>query len=134
MKLTISFFLLLIISTGCHKHQSTVSDHQLNELANCSCKAISLRKQRFELANKIRFLQDTLGDPKRKGDYPRLRADLALDLKQKDILLKSSLLLADTIHHKLDSIMPYNDKEAQKRFTIQLKNILAKKGCQDVNQ
>lgn len=72
---------------------------------------------------------DTLAHTKSKSDSVRLQSDLNKYSKQKDTLLKESLSLADTIHRQLDSIMPYTDKVAQKRFTAKLNALLSKKGC-----
>lgn len=98
-------------------------------LSDRTCKAIDLRQQRFAIANKMRFTQDTLSAQKGKGDTVYLHNQLIKYRKQKDSLLKASLALADTIHRQLDSLLPYTDKAAQKRFSITLDSILKAKGC-----
>jgi hypothetical protein len=121
--------LLLAAVISCNKPASTVNTARMNQLADRSCRAMSIRQQRYALADKIRFAQDTIGttnDEKVKG---RLQNSLKGYLVQKDSLLKVSLTLADTIHRQLDSLMPYTDKAAQKRFTAQLDSLLAKRGC-----
>lgn len=129
-----AFFLVLIILTGCNKQPSHTFQYRLNLLADRSCRAMSIRKQRFELANNIRFVTDTLARTKSKRDSVRLQSQLAFYNKQKGVLLKASIRLADTIHRQLDSLVPYNDKAAEKRFTAQLHELLAKKGCKDPDQ
>lgn len=118
------------ILMSCNNHLSSQNnDSKMELLANRSCRAISIRQQRFALADKIRFAMDTLAHTKSKSDSVRLQSDLNKYSKQKDTLLKESLSLADTIHRQLDSIMPYTDKVAQKRFTAKLNALLSKKGC-----
>lgn len=102
----------------------------MNRLADRTCRAISIRQQRFDLANKIRFAQDTLALSKNKNDSIRLQNCLKLYLNQKDALLTSSLQLADTIRRQLDSLVPYTDQAAQKRFKARLDSLLKRKGCE----
>jgi hypothetical protein len=129
MKLTLCLLLAGILMS-CNSHLSSDNDNSKMELlANRTCRAIGIRKKRFALADKIRFAQDTLAHTKSKSDSVRLQKNLTLYLKQKDTLLKHSLSLADTIRHQLDSLMPYTDKVAQKRFTAKLNDLLSKKGC-----
>ena len=124
----ILFFLLPIVIISCNK-PAPDNARKMDLLADRMCRAITIRQQRFELANKIRFAQDTLQGTKSKTDSVRLAKSLAEYLKQKPLLLKESLSLADTIHHQLDSLVPYTDKSAEKRFNTQLDTLLSKKGC-----
>ena len=102
-------------------------------LADRSCRAISIRKERFKTADRIRYAQDTLLHTKSKADSGRLQKRLTGLLKEKGILLKESLALADTIRMQLDTLMPFTDKAAQQRFTSSLNSLLKKKGCNDNN-
>ena len=120
--------LLLLTAISCNKLPSN-NTKRIDLLANRMCRAMSIRQERFELANKIRFAQDTLAATKNKSDSARLTKDLALYLKQKPLLLKESLSLADTIHRQLDSLVPYTDKAAEERFNTQLDTLLSRKGC-----
>lgn len=123
-------FLLLLVLTTVSCYRKPADDHKKMELlANRTCRAISIRQQRFALANQMRFAQDTLFKTKNKNDSARLKKELEKFSKQKNILLKESLALADTIRRQLDTIMPFTDKPAQKRFTAELDSLLAKKGC-----
>ncbi|HVV55389.1 MAG TPA: hypothetical protein VHC47_08695 [Mucilaginibacter sp.] len=125
----ISSILLLAVLASCHSHAPANDQAKMNQLADRSCRAISIRQQRYTLADKIRFANDTLGTTKDEKVKARLQSSLKVYLKQKDSLLKVSLALADTIRMQLDSMMPYTDKAAQKRFSTSLNNLLAKKGC-----
>jgi hypothetical protein len=125
----IAFLLLVMIAFSCHKPVAAANNAKLDELADRTCQAISIRQQRFALANKIRFTQDSLTNLKLKGDSRRLQARLKDYMLLKDSLLKSSLAMADNIRLQLDSLVPYGDKGAQKRFTATLDSLLAKKGC-----
>ena len=120
--------LLLVIIFSCNKPASDKKE-KLEQLADRTCRAIGIRQQRFTLANQIRFTQDTLSATKSKADSDRLQKRLAIYFKEKDVLLKESLALADTIRLQLDSVMPYSNKTAQNHFTASLDSLLAKKGC-----
>lgn len=129
----ISFCFLLAVFCSCNK--SVPDNHKkLENLADNTCRAIDYRKQRYSVANQIRFAQDTLMQTKSKVDSDRLQKRLQMLSGKKSILLKESLSLADTIRLQLDSLMPYTDKQAQKRFTVSLDSILAKRGCKDGNK
>ncbi|MEO6849000.1 MAG: hypothetical protein ABI203_02895 [Mucilaginibacter sp.] len=121
-------FLVLLTAVACSNPVNN-KDGRINLLADRTCRAITIRQQRFDLANKIRFAQDTLSKTKDENDSLRLKSELDNFAEQKGTLLKESLALADTIRLQLDSIMPYTDKAAQKRFTHSLDSLLAKKGC-----
>lgn len=123
------YCVLLAACCACNRPATVDNKAKLEQLADRSCRAISIRKQRFLLADQIRFAQDTLLQTKSKADSDRLQVRLKIYLTQKPELLKQSLALADTIHRQLDSLMPYTDKVAQKRFTKSLDSLLAKKGC-----
>ena len=128
-------FLILLTVVSCnHPGGNNYNYYKMNLFADRTCRAISIRQQRFALANKIRFTQDTIAETKNKSDSVRLKTELAIFAKQKAVLLKESLALADTIRRQLDSIMPFTDKAAQKRFTAQLDSLLAKKGCATTNK
>lgn len=102
---------------------------KMEQLADRSCRAKSLNKQRFALADSIRFAQDTLGHSKTAADSARLQARLKVCLAHKAVILKQSLALADTIRLQMDSLIPYTDKAAERRFNASFDSLLAKKGC-----
>lgn len=86
-------------------------------------RAITLREQRFALANEIRFTQDTLlrtdsGDAR----AAELEAKLKVFAARKDSLLVASLALADTIKQNLDSIIDPErySREEREAFNAQL--------------
>lgn len=128
MKVITCLFLLTIIYS-CNKPVAAKHSAKLDQLAQSTCEAISIRQQRFALANKIRFTQDSLTNAKTSNDSQRLQARLKKYLMQKDLLLKASLAHAAAIRLKLDSLIPYGDKNAQKRFTATLDSLLVKRGC-----
>ncbi|HVS92768.1 MAG TPA: hypothetical protein VHE59_12080 [Mucilaginibacter sp.] len=121
--------LLLAAIVACNKPVSADKNSKLNQLADRSCRAIRIRQQRYVLADKIRFAEDTLGATKNEKTKARLQNSMNKYLKQKDSLLKVSLALADTIQRQLDSLTPYTDKQARKQFDADLNKLLAKKGC-----
>lgn len=101
----------------------------INQLAGRVCRAIQIRKQRFSLANSIRFTQDTLATAITPTEHRRLQTRLDDYLKQKTVLFRESVTLADTIHRQMDSIVPYTDKAKEKAFNARLNSLLAQKGC-----
>jgi hypothetical protein len=127
------FLFILVLAGVCScktKSSSTqVNKAKLEQLADRSCRATSIREQRYTLADKIRFTQDSLAKTKNRAGSQRLQSRLNGYLQQKDILLKASLALADTIRMQLDSLLPYTDKAAQKRFTALLDSMMKAKGC-----
>ncbi|MDB5133122.1 MAG: hypothetical protein JWR02_2871 [Mucilaginibacter sp.] len=128
------YFLFILVFAGVCSCKTKSSPAQVNkakleQLADRSCRATSIREQRYALADKIRFTQDSLSKTKNRAGSQSLQSRLNGYLKQKEILLKTSLALADTIRMQLDSLLPYSDKAAQKRFTASLDSILKSKGC-----
>lgn len=130
MRLLFCCLVAMIISCNKPLPENADKNNRLDLLADRSCRAISIRQQRFALANKIRFASDTMATLKGKNDTMRLHNELQICLRQKDSLLKASLALADTIRMQLDSMMPYSDKAAQKQFTAKLDSTLKTRGCE----
>ena len=112
-------------ATGSRRNLDTTA---INELADRMDRAMMIRKQRFALANAIRFTQDTLGASKSAADRARLQNRLNTYLKQKQALFSESITLADTIHRQMDSLVPYTDKTKEQAFNDLLNKTLAKKG------
>lgn len=125
---TLISFLLLVTFLSCSR-VSPDDDANIGLLADHTCKAISIRRERFALADQIRFIQDTLAQAKNKSSVARLQNNLKLFMIRKAALSEASLRLADTIHRELDAMVPYRDKAAQKRFNARLDSLLAKRGC-----
>ncbi len=122
--------LLVVWVCSCNTKSSTqVNRAKLEQLAERSCRAVGIQKQRYRLADKIRFTNDSLGDKKNRFGAAGMQSRLKGYLRQKDSLLKVSITLADTIRMQLDSLLPYTDKKAQKRFAASLDSILKAKGC-----
>lgn len=130
MRLLFCCLVVVVMSCNNPAPKNTGKDGRFDRLADRSCRAISIRQQRFALANQIRFATDTLATLKGKNDTMRLHNELQICLRQKDSLLKASLALADTIRMQLDSMMPYSDKAAQKQFTAKLDSTLKARGCE----
>jgi len=101
------------------------------DLANIECRAFALRNQRFELANKMRFMQDSLAGMKLPEDSAKIQQDLAKLNVKKDSILTASLHLADSIKIQLDFVMTHylTDKEKEQEFNRELDALLTKNGC-----
>ncbi len=126
-KRCIIFVLILsFFSISCH-HADPINEKAMR-IADLESRAIALRKNRFLLADKIRFTEDTLLNVNFKADSMRLKQNLVLFEKEKNGLLQSSLRLADTIHLALDSLRKYTfrNKEDKIRFNDKLNELLQK--------
>lgn len=120
---------LLLLASACQRSESNRNSARLELLASRSCRAESIREQRFTLANQIRFADDSIAKTKDPATRQRLEKEMKGYLLRKDSLLKHSLSLADTIRIQLDSLMPAGDKAAQKAFGRTLDSLMKAKGC-----
>lgn len=119
---------LSVIFLSCSdKHQRM--DKLADDMADYECRAVTLRNQRFELANKIRFTQDTI--LQQAGDTIPLHNKLTAMENEKQVLLVQSLQLADTIRQKVDFMLTnyFTDKSKEKEFNQLLDAALKRKGC-----
>jgi hypothetical protein len=103
----------------------------VDKFADLECRAITLREKRFELANQIRFTEDTLTHPTANADTARLRLKLEGFNKEKETLLKESLSLADTIRLQLNDLMKnqLTDQKDKANFDQLLNATLEQRGC-----
>ncbi|GEO08549.1 hypothetical protein [Segetibacter aerophilus] len=132
MKAIQRFLLLttLLTAFSC-KDEKTNVKVLVNKFADLECRAMTLREQRFELANQLRFTQDTLMQRSKQADTTRLQSRLIAFNQQKEIMLKQSLLLADSIHTSLDDIMKNQlaSKSEKQAFNDMLNEALVQRGC-----
>jgi hypothetical protein len=122
--------LMFLFLLSCHTETKEMNK-MVRDFANLECRAISLREQRFELANKIRFTEDTLLQPTKTIDTLALKSKLAVLNEEKQSLLHNSLMLADSIKARMDSLNnshPNNDNFRQ-QFNEMLMIELSKRGC-----
>lgn len=102
-------------------------------MADLHCEAVSLRKARFELADEIRFSEDSL---MQLSADDSLRTPLEEKLKSlepyKDSIVSRSLELSKIIKSTLDSLIEIEFKQAQDRsaFDAALAAELSKRGCE----
>ena len=124
------FFAALSFFISCGP--SKILDKKANEIAGLECRAISLREQRFALANQFRFTQDSLLHLTSSADSAHLIQEISVYTSEKNKLLQQSLQLADTIHLALDSLRKYvfTSPDDKKLFDQKLKNALKERGCQ----
>lgn len=102
------------------------------DFATLECKAVQLRKDRFALADVMRFSEDTLIMSKDDSiTQRRINTRLKVCEEQKKILVKNSLDLADTIRVRLDSLMKNELASVEKRklFDAELEKVLKERGC-----
>lgn len=121
---------IVLITFSCQKHKPDIKQ-LADKFADLECRAISLREKRFELANQIRFTQDTLLQKHGKADTSKLKLKLKSYNKDKEVTLQQSLSLADSIRNRLNDIMKNQlinepDKAA---FNDMLNKTLQQKGC-----
>ena len=132
MKL-LKLFLCTVIVVSVFSCKSGKGDIKgtVDKFADLECRAMTLREKRFELANKIRFTEDTLLHPTAKADTSKLKLKLQAFNKEKDVLLKQSLSLADTIRNQLNDLMKNQlaDEKDKANFDQTLKTALEERGC-----
>ena len=119
--------LLILPILGCHKPNAAVNEHGIELLASRSFRAINLRQQRYDLADKMRFAQEAMGGKANQNVKDSINRDLQIYSQQKARLLKESLALADTIRLQADSLMLYTNKTTQKIFKHKLDSIIRQK-------
>jgi hypothetical protein len=112
---------------SCNQHRSDLKTI-VTDIANIECRAEQLKNQRFELADKIRFTQDSL--LKVADTLPLLNNLVKMDI-EKQLLVAKSLQLADTIRQKMNVVMSqyFTDKEVEDSFNNMLNRSLKIKDC-----
>lgn len=101
--------------------------------SNLECRAYILREQRYALADRIRFSEDSIAAIKENSEQKtRLQNNLSGYMKAKDMILANSLRLADTIRLQLDTIIQIklHSKDRIDAFNKALSLQLNKKNCQ----
>lgn len=120
--------LAAVIVAGCSSHGNGKVDRAVEGMLPLEARAIDLREERFALANRIRFTQDTLGQT--GSDSARLQRTLTELTARRDSLLSTSLRLADTLRRRLDSLMSHDltERDERERFSRKLNEALTKRG------
>jgi len=125
-----ALLLTAVVIASCSPNKPDINK-MANEFSDIECRAMALREKRFALANQIRFTQDTLLHTSNKTDTTRLKTKLQVLNSEKENILKTSLSLADSIKHRLDSLMENHlaTPEDKAKFNELLKAALQKRGC-----
>ena len=125
-------FLLLfsVLSTSSCSRKNNLSD-KISDFADIECRAVRLREFRFDLANKIRFAEDTLMHTHLQSDSLRLQARLNFLRPQQDSVAIVSRNLADSIRLKFDNLTKgeLKTKADQRKFNNELNDTLKARGC-----
>jgi hypothetical protein len=129
----ISVLTLLIASCKTDKKEENDVKAIVARFAELECRAVSLREKRFELANQMRFTQDTLMRTPAPQEASRLKLKLEAFNKDKEALVAQSLALADSIKNSLGDLMKNNFKTEQDKrvFDDMLNKTLIERGCVD---
>ncbi len=109
-----------------------VGEDPVQWMADLHCEAVSLRKARFELADKMRFIEDTLILPNTSDSTKAVLQTQLNDLQPyKDSVVNRSLDLAKVIKFKLDSLIEqeFIETAQRKAFDAELAVELEKRGC-----
>ena len=130
----LGFFLVILALAACENEaMKEVGADPIQLMADLHCEAVSLRKARFELADKMRFMEDTLMQPSTSDSAKALLQSQLNDLEpHKDSVVNRSLDLAAVIKSKLDSLIEqeFTEVEQRKAFDADLATELEKRGCQ----
>lgn len=126
----LSLAVTVAFAFSCQSHKPDMQG-MVDKFADLECRAMNLRQKRFDLANQLRFTQDTLLQTKNKADTSRLKLKLENFNKEKDVMLQQSLSLADSIHTALTDLMKNKlaDQNDKATFDKMLNNTLLQRGC-----
>ncbi|MCB9186594.1 MAG: hypothetical protein H6601_07585 [Flavobacteriales bacterium] len=132
-------FVAVLTFAGCSSDQAPKEENSGPKIdpvvfmADLHCTAVELRKARFELADKMRFMYDTIMLPATPEPY-RQELQQRLDALEpyKDSIVGRSLDLAEVIKFKLDSIIENELEvgEERKAFDEKLTRLLKERGCE----
>ena len=137
MRIYASATLLLaavLLVSSCTSNQPPPSLEKIaSDFAPMECRAITLREQRFALANEIRFTQDTLIRANGNVDTARLQSKLGRLNMEKERMTQQSLQLADSIKQTLDSLMSHylTQQQDKEQFNQLLNAKLKDMHCKD---
>lgn len=101
-------------------------------LADLHCEAVQLRKARFELADRMRFIQDTIMANVDTNIIAGLNGKLKKLEPYKDSIVGRSLELSKVISAKLDSVLiaEFSEEGGHDRFDSLLTAELKRRGCE----
>ena len=124
--------MLILLTAGgsCKPHRTDIGI-LVSGFADIECRAMRLRNSRFELANEIRFTEDTLMQTKNHSDSVRLKARLDSLNPEQEKIAELSRILADSIRINFDLLTKQHlaNKEDTFNFNKQLNDTLRKRGC-----
>lgn len=133
-KCVLPAFVAVVLCCGCAEPKDDLTSiDPVVYIADMHCEAVALRKARFQLADSMRFMHDTIMLPE-TGEERRQKLQQRLDGLEpyKDSIVKRSLTLADHIRTELDSII--HDElevgEERDRFDRELSELLKERGCE----
>lgn len=109
----------------------------VNDFADLECRAIELRKQRYQLADEMRFADDTMiADTSSEETKARLKEKLMRLDAGKDGMVNHGLALADTIQKELAALIegPLKNVDDRREFDHLLEEELHKRGCIDTKE
>ena len=112
--LHLSAILYSVFLFSCEENNPDINT-LVTKFSNLECRAYTLREKRYELADKIRFTEDSVQmNQNNQKSGTALKGQLKLFLKEKETVTKESLQLADTIRLQLDSIVKFQLKTEEK--------------------
>jgi len=128
----VRYFLIIsmLILFSCN-NTSSDKETMVKLLVNMECRAIEIKNKRFQLADNIRYAQDTLLNLKSITDTALIQLRLKDWDIQKQLIVNQSLALADSIKLQMEIIMPryFNNKKKEMEFNLLLDEALKKNGC-----
>lgn len=126
----ITILIFITALSSCNEKKKSL-DAVVHDLAVVECRAMQLKDKRFELADRIRFTEDTILKIGASADTMPYHEKMVKLAEAKELLLKNSLLLADSIKTTLDSVSLhyFTDKKTEKEFAELLDAALKANGC-----
>lgn len=103
----------------------------VDDFATLECKAVRLRNQRFDLANTLRYTEDSLLHSSNPQDTARLRRQVAMLQQEKERLTRQSREMANRIKLRMDSLTEtqFRTREEKERFHSAVTEALKKNNC-----
>ncbi len=131
MKKYFLFFLIFLASCATNSDQKNEWPVDLDELSTLHCQSIALKNERFQLADSIRFIQDSIIVNTKSGNDISYYQDHLIELeKRKKILTANSYALSDTIESKMKIVIRDLNPDEKRIFNDSLNARTKAKGCE----
>lgn len=99
------------------------------ELITLHCRAIELRESRFEIADSLRFLNDSLSNRTDTSFSSETAEHLKKLYKRQEVVSAEGYALADTIRNRMTLVMSDLDPVQKRSFNDSVAVAVSRRGC-----